>query len=373
MNELNSQQRYKIINRVNWVCTLVDALLSALKLSVGVMARSPGLIADGLHSLSDLATDIFALILSKFSQKGPDDDHAYGHARYETIGTAIIGTALIVAALSIGFENIAALAHGDTLEPSLLALITVGVSVIIKEVLFHYTIRWAKASRSSLLEANAWHSRTDSLSSVAVFIGIACSLFGFALVEYISAILVAIVIGHMGIKLAWNALLDLTDRGVPTDKIASYAATLESIPDILDAHQLRSRLMGSDVIIDAHIQVLPKISISEAHQINDFAVQAIRENHPEVTDVTLHIDFENDSLPSKTRLEPKRQEVEALLKACDIDRYQQLGLHYAKNKIEIELQYDSDVVLTSIKSRCEALESRIEWIRSIRIYQAMSD
>lgn len=369
MTELNSKERYKIISRVNWICTALDTFLSILKLTIGVITRSPGLIADGLHSLSDLATDVLALILGKLAQHGPDEDHPYGHARYETIGTAVLGTALLVIALGIGFENTVALIHGEYVEPSMLALITVGISVISKEGLFHYTMKWAKVTRSNLLEANAWHSRSDSLSSIAVFIGIIFSMFGFEFFEYVAALLVALLIGKMGASLAWNAMQDLIDRGVPAEQQKGYMETLESITDILGAHQLRTRLMGSDVMIDAHIQVMPRISISEAHQINDYAVKCLRDQHPEIKDVTLHIDFEEDDKFKETTLTPKRQELEHKLTESGIGCFESLTLHYSNNEVQAELHYTEDCEGMGFKEKCAAVVEQTDWLKSITVYR----
>ena len=256
MNETNNENRYQIISRVNWVCTGIDAVLTVFKLLVGILARSPALIADALHSLSDLGTDILALVLGKLAQHGPDEDHPYGHARYETMGTAVLGTALIMVALGIGVENVKALIHGDSSTPHWAALIAVAISIVSKEGLFHYTMKYAKLTRSNLLEANAWHSRSDSLSSVVVFIGIVCSLAGFPFVEYLAALGVAALIGKMGAQLAWDAVQDLIDRGVSTEQQQAYKQTLQRVEDIIDVHLLRSRIMGSDVFIDAHVKSL---------------------------------------------------------------------------------------------------------------------
>ncbi|MEJ2044398.1 MAG: cation diffusion facilitator family transporter [Reinekea sp.] len=338
MSELNQQERYKIINRVNWICTGVDSILTIFKLSVGILFRSPALIADGLHSLSDLGTDLLALVLGNLSKYGPDEDHPYGHARYETIGTAILGTVLIMVALLIGFDNLNAFIHGHKNHPHWLALVAAAISIFGKEVLFHYTMRFAKKTRSSLLEANAWHSRSDSLSSVAVFIGLAFSLAGYSFVEYIAALAVALLIGKMGYQLAWDAAQDLIDRGVSPEQAEKYTQALKNIDGILDVHNLRTRLMASDVLIDAHIQVAPRLTISEAHQINDYATDQLKKTHPEIQDVTLHIDFEADqNSDTKTMLKPVRNRLIELFEQTGINGYNHFHIHYHNNQVDIEL------------------------------------
>ena len=198
MTEMSHSDRFKTISRVNWVCTILDPVLTVFKLSIGLFARSPGLIADALHSLSDLGTDILALVLGNLAKHGPDEDHPYGHARYETMGTAVLGTVLIMVAIGIGIENALALVHGESTTPHWLALVAVAISIVSKEALFHYTMKYARLTRSSLLEANAWHSRSDSLSSVVVFVGIIFSLAGFPFVEYLAALGVARRVARVG-------------------------------------------------------------------------------------------------------------------------------------------------------------------------------
>lgn len=368
MTELSREQRFKTIGRVNWVCTLVDSVLSLVKLSIGFLVASPGLIADGLHSLSDLATDILALILGKLAQHGPDAEHPYGHARYETLGTVILGMVLILVAVAIGLENLLALWRGTVVTPHWIALIAVAVSIISKEALFHYTLKYAKLTRSALLEANAWHYRSDSLSSVAVLIGIGCSLAGWPLVEYLAALAVALLIGHMGFKLAWNAMQDLIDRGVSVDQQTTYRATLGTVTDIIDVHMLRSRLMGTDVLIDAHIQVAPTLSVSEAHQINDFAMRLLKQAHPEITDVTLHIDFESDFPDKKTKLDPKRQALLSELERVGISGFERVYLHYTDNQVEVELLFAQGLELGHLAPSARALVASTPWLGSIRLY-----
>lgn len=372
MSKNNDPDRFKTIARVNWVCTFVDTLLSVLKLSIGIVTRSPGLIADGLHSLSDLGTDILALILGKLAQHGPDEDHPYGHARYETMGTAILGTILMMVAAGIGIENFFNMLRGESLTPHWLALVTAAISIVSKEALFHYTMKYARITRSNLLEANAWHSRTDSLSSIVVFIGILCSMIGFPIIEYFAALSVAVLIGIMGFKLAWNAMQDLIDRGVPPEQQEAYIDTVQSVPDVVDVHLMRTRLMGTDVIVDAHVQVAPTLSVSEAHQINDFATLLLSEKHPEITDVTLHVDFESDHHNKATQLRPKRREIKKKLSELGISGYERMYLHYANDLLNIELLFTKDIDKDIVLRHCQKIAQSEEWINSIEVYQQVS-
>lgn len=368
MKEQTDIHRYRTIANVNWVCTIVDFFLTVLKLVVGFLAKSPALIADGFHSLSDLATDILALILGNLAKHGPDEDHPYGHARYETMGTVILGATLIAVALGIGYENITALLADDPIAPQWITLIVVALSILSKEALFFYTMHYAKLTRSKLLEANAWHSRSDSLSSVAVLFGVAGAMAGFSAAEYIAAILVAVLIGNMGVSLTWNASQDLIDRGVKPEKVNHYQQTLLDISGIENVHDVRTRLMANDVFIDAHIQVGPQITVSEAHQINDYAAATLKTRHEEIKDVTLHIDFEADNCRPKTTLMPVRNQLEALLKETPLADYEQLYLHYRGSQVTVELMYKTPLGHQE-KDSAEALVKSHDWIASITLGQ----
>ncbi|MFQ3231173.1 MAG: cation diffusion facilitator family transporter, partial [Reinekea sp.] len=356
--------------RVNWVCSIVDALLSVLKLSVGFLTRSPALIADGVHSLSDLATDILALILGNLAQHGPDEDHPYGHARYETVGTVALGATLVAVAIGIGYENIMAAWHGESITPHWIALVAVAVSVISKEALFHYTMKHAKVTRSNLLEANAWHSRSDSLSSVVVFFGILGAMAGYPIVEYVAALGVAILIGKMGIELTWDASQDLADRGVIPEKVDAYRSTLYTSDAVDDVHMIRTRLMGNNVFIDAHIQVDPHLTVSEAHQLNDFTAAKLKKKHDEITDVTLHIDFEPDGIEQPTVLMPKRKPLEEALAETNFKGYKRCYLHYKGTQLSVELLYAKDTDIPENHQQiAQELMERFEWLAGVEVFK----
>ena len=172
---------------------------------------------------------------------------------------------------------------------------------------------------------------------------------GFPFVEYLAALGVAALIGKMGYQLAWEAMQDLIDRGVSVEQQQAYMDTLNSVEDIIDVHLLRSRLMGTDVLIDGHIQVAPTLTVSEAHQINDFATRLLKENHTEITDITLHIDFEPDHRIKKTKLKPMRKTIEAMLAELNIPAYERIYLHYCNNLLNVELVFSEGQDVKKIK------------------------
>lgn len=367
-----TQQRYRQIHKVNVVSSVTDLFLTAIKFVVGTLASSPALIADALHSATDLITDILAMALNKASSFGPDIDHHYGHARYETLGTAIIGVVLIAVACGIIYESILALVENRTSATHWLALSAVIVSIVVKEALFQYTIRQARQTESKLLTANAWHSRSDSLSSLVVFIGIGFSLLGFHYLEYVAAIGVGLFIARMGIVVAWDAMQDLIDRGVSKEKIDAIRETLASVPGISDPHHLRTRKMGDRIFMDTHIRMDKRVSISEAHQINDLAIKTLKQTFDDIEDITMHIDFEPRDQEIRTRLSPKRQAVEALLLQHQISGFDELNLHYEKNQVVVQLVYQQAFDEESVKAKASALSHNTAWINAVEVLKRIN-
>lgn len=365
---LSREARKKVIDRTNWICVAVDAIAFVIKIVVGVSVKSPALIADAMHSLSDLAADVPLIILAKVSHHDADAEHPYGHARFETLGTVMLGGLLLAVAAGIAYESIH-LFFGDTRpEPSLAALITIIIALALKEGLFHYALFQSRRARSPLLEANAWHARSDSLSSLVVLVGVVATLLGYPTVEIIAAIVVAGLIGHMGITLTWNALQELVDRGVEPEQQQAFRSVLASVPGVKDVHMLRTRMMGPGIFIDAHIQVGGYLSVSEGHQINEWALRSIKEKFTDVTDVTLHIDHEPD-LPDMApkALAPLRPSIENLLYERGIRGYDRLNIHYHQQKTTLELTVLPEQSTDGWQAQCDAIVREVPWVDAITL------
>lgn len=375
---LSREARKKVIDRTNWICVAVDAIAFVIKIVVGVSVKSPALIADAMHSLSDLAADVPLIILAKVSHHDADAEHPYGHARFETLGTVMLGGLLLAVAAGIAYESIHLFFTDTRPEPSLAALITIIIALALKEGLFHYALFQSRRARSPLLEANAWHARSDSLSSLVVLVGVVATMLGYPTVEIIAAIVVAGLIGHMGITLTWNALQDLVDRGVDPDQQQAFKNVLASVPGVKDVHMLRTRMMGPSIFIDAHIQVGGYLSVSEGHQINEWALRSIKENFSDVTDVTLHIDHEKDLPNSITApLAPLRPAIENLLYERGIRGYEGLNIHYHQQQTTLELFVLPDQPVEGWQAKCNAIVQEVPWIDEIslstRIFSSASD
>ena len=237
--------RYREIRRVTLVGSAVDLFLGVAKLVVGWLAHSQALLADGVHSLSDLATDVLVLVAAKHADREADADHPYGHGRIETAATVGLGVALIVVGIGIVWDAVYRLFHPELLlRPEVWALVVAAFSVLAKEAIYRYTMRSARRLRSNLLHANAWHSRSDALSSVAVMVGVSGSLAGLSYVDAIAAIVVAGMVAHIGWRLGWSSVRELVDTGLDPEQLAEVTRTIMSVDGVETLHLLRTRRMG---------------------------------------------------------------------------------------------------------------------------------
>ena len=373
-NQTNTQgdDRKTVTHRVTLVGTLVDAVLSFAKLSVGLLANSPALIADGLHSLSDLVTDGFILLVNQLAHAEPDEDHPYGHGRFETLGTVFLG--LVLFSVGVGM----ALEYGERLinnapnsNPSYWALGVVVLALIGKEWLFHYTMAAAKRVRSSLLEANAWHSRSDSLSSLVVLGGIGATIAGFPILEIVAAFLVALLIAKMGVTLAWDAIQQLADKGLKPEEHEQISSLLGQVPGVDDVHMLRTRLMGNHVLVDVHIQVADDATVSEGHQIGEWAMANLRQGFPDIKDITLHIDFEDDKYWPPHQLAPLRPDIENFLQAFQhLAKHEHLQIHYLQQQVTLDLFIREPISEKLLEEKTSAVQAA-PWLAEIRFFQQL--
>ena len=289
--DLSIEQRKQETNRITLWGVAVNLVLAVIKIIGGVAGQSQALLADGIHSLSDLASDGMVLIAVKHAGEDADEDHPYGHARYETVATVALGLLLIAVAFGIGYDAMLRLEHpGEIVEPALFTLVIAAISVISKELLYYATHSVAKKIRSSLLEANAWHHRSDAVSSIIVFLGIAGTYFGYTLLDAIAAMAVALMIGKIGLDLSRQSMQELVDTALEPEMVDKIKRTILSIDDVRQLHLLHTRRMSHNALVDVHIQVSPKLSVSEGHHIAEIVEKTLIEKFEEVNDVTVHID-----------------------------------------------------------------------------------
>ncbi len=276
--------------RSTWVSVAVNAVLAAAQVTIGLLAKSQGLVADGVHSLSDLLSDFIVLFASYESLRAADEDHPYGHQRFETAASLALGALLLI----VGFGMVwSALRKLET--PSLVSQVHVVAlwvacgALVAKEVLFRYLLAIAKWAKSGLLAANAWHARSDAASSLVVAIGIVGNLFGYRLLDPIAALIVGLLVARMGWRFAWRALHDLMDGAADVAEVEAIRTTLVATPGVRSVHDLRTRKMGDLIFVDAHIEVDAALSVEAGHDIAVEARRRVMQRH-RVLDVMTHVD-----------------------------------------------------------------------------------
>jgi cation diffusion facilitator family transporter len=335
--------RYKATVRVTIIGAIIDFLLGVAKIMVGLIANSQALVADGVHSLSDLATDFVVLYAAKHSSQDADEDHPYGHGRIETVATVGLGVALVIVAVGIIVDAIQRMLDPESLVvPGFWALVIAAISVVSKEAIYQYTMVVARRYRSKMLEANAWHSRSDAISSIVVLVGIAGSMAGYHYLDAVAAIGVGLMIAKIGWDLCFHSIRELVDTALEEERVTAIKSSILAVDGVVSLHILRTRRMGSDALVDVHIQVQPDISVSEAHYISERVRLAVIKEIEEVADVMVHIDPEDDEhiqfnadLPMRTFLSQQLQECWSEIPAAEqIDK---MALHYLDGKIRIEL------------------------------------
>lgn len=289
-NSNESQLRSHEIHKCTLISVIVNIFLTSFQIVAGLFSGSQGLIADGIHSLSDLSSDFVVLIANKKSQKASDTDHHYGHLRFENGAKLIIGVILFLVGAGMLWSAGNKLLHPETHQVVKGAALWVAIlALLIKEGLFRYMYATGKRIQSSLLIANAWHARSDAASSVVVAIGIAGNLLGFHSMDLVAALIVGIFIAHMGYKFSADALHDLMDRSLEPDMEHEIRTCLLSTEGVINIHDLKTRKMGDLALVDVHLEVNGKLSVKEGHDIAVNARNRVMSKF-NVLNVMTHID-----------------------------------------------------------------------------------
>jgi cation diffusion facilitator family transporter len=288
--EINSPQKKQAAKKTTLISVAVNFFLTLVQVIVGFLAGSQALIADGIHSLTDLFSDFVVLFANHHSSKEADADHHYGHQRYETGASLFLGISLVVVGLAILFNAGQKIISPNIAPPiQIIALWVALGSLLCKEVLFRYMLKIAQKVRSSMLVANAWHARSDAASSLVVAVGIVGAILGFQILDSIGALIVGLVVAKTGWKFAWDALHDLMDRSISEEENLEILKIIKSTKGVLDCHDLRTRKMGDMILVDIHLEIDGKISVKDGHAIASEAKNLVMEKLP-VLDVMTHID-----------------------------------------------------------------------------------
>ncbi len=277
-------------SRSTWVSVVVNVVLSITQIVVGVLAKSQGLIADGLHSMSDLVADFVVLFANRHSQKDADAEHPYGHQRFETAASLVLGLLLLAVGIGLLWSAVGKLEAPETIAAvHASALWVAGAALAAKELLFRYMLGVAQQMKSSMLVANAWHARSDAASSLVVGLGIVGNLAGYPILDPIAALVVGLMVTRMGWRFAWDALHDLVDRAVDEEELQAIGQTLLQTPGVSGVHDVRTRKMGDMVVVDAHLEVDALLTVEAGHNIAVDARRRVLQRH-RVLNLMTHVD-----------------------------------------------------------------------------------
>lgn len=339
--------RYQITKKVTIVGMIINCLLAMVKMLIGAIGRSPALFADGVHSFSDLISDIMVLFAAKYANIGEDKNHPYGHERIETLATLALSAILITVGFTIVYHSLSNLIVGSYSTPDKFTVFAAIFSILGNEFIYQYTMKAANEIDSDLLRANAWHSRSDMWSSVVVLIGLIGAFIGFVWMDAIAALVVCYMIVKMGIKWGYSAVSELIDEGVDEETRVSIKKIIRDTEGVLDFHCLRSRKMAGKIIIDVHILVDQYITASEGHYIAEKVRSNIYYNIENIKDITVHVDVTDhyDVFVKLDKIEPSRKEIiEQLKHYCsstylniDLLLEKKMFLYYLEDHIEIYL------------------------------------
>ncbi len=285
----NLVERQQAAQRSTLVSAAVNVCLSGAQVAAGLLAGSQGLIADGIHSLSDLLADFVVLLANRHSHKEADDDHQYGHQRYETAASLFLGLSLLAVGIGMVWSAAGKVIHPSTAPVQWLALYVALAALVAKEGLFRYMLAVAERVRSSMLVANAWHARSDAASSLVVALGIVGALAGHPVRDAIGALVVGLLVLKMGWQFGWDALHDLMDRAVSEEEYRQIHDIIRTTPGVLGAHDLKTRKMGDMIIVDVHIEVDGEATVRTGHDIAFEAASRVKAALP-VLDVMTHLD-----------------------------------------------------------------------------------
>lgn len=295
--EADNMNREKEIRDITLWGAVVNIVLTIGKIAAGIFGKSAAMVADGTHSLSDLASDIIVLIFTHISSKGQDKKHAFGHGKFETLATLIVSVILVVVGARLmgdAIKSIVGVFNGiDIPKPGYIALIAAAVSILAKEFIYQATVKVGKKTGSTAVIANAWHHRSDAFSSIGSLIGIGGAILlgnKWTILDPIVSCIISIAIIVVAVKMALPSLEELLETSLPEEIEKEIIQTISAVKGVVDVHDLRTRRNGMTFIINAHIIVSSQISIVEAHDISTEAEEAIRKKYGPETHISIHVE-----------------------------------------------------------------------------------
>lgn len=344
-----------------------NLFLTLIKFIGGVFGNSLALMADAVHSMSDLITDVVVYFSHGVGQLPPDKNHPYGHGRAETIGTTVVGLLIIITGLGVAYEAWETISQTIDKTPGAMAAIIAILSILINEGLYHYTLKVGKISKSPSLAANAWHHRTDAISSIAALIGILGAWNGYSIMDPIAGGLVGLMVCKVGFDFSRKGFSDLMDTALNEEKTKRILSILNEIPEVLHFHDLRSRTLGGEVLVDVHILVDSELTVTEGHQVAEVVRRNIIKEFSNVQDVLVHVDGEHDAeienLYHVTRAEIT-EIVKPIIESIDgVGSAPEIRTHHINGKITVDIflqmignqgMEEAQKLIREVKSRLEA-------------------
>ncbi len=364
--------------RVTVIGMILDVFLGLAKIAGGVITQSFALVTDGIHSMTDAVTDIFVLAVARAANTAPDLNHPYGHGRFETLGTIAMGILFFTTAGILLYDSYMRLREFETLPvPGSAGLLIALISIASKEWIYQYTMRVARRLDSSLLKANAWHSRSDAISSIAVLIGLLGAQQGYPWMDTVAGIFVALIIAKIGWELCADSLKELVDTAVPEQRQKQIEQSILSVDGVRDITAIRTRSSGGKILLEICLLVDSRISVSEGHAIGEIVSRTLTGNFSDVEDVTVHIDplehgAGQPSQDSPLASLPPREEVIRILKDAwgellSDEDVEKLILHYMKNGIEVELVLNATSAASSMTAELNQAIEQFDYIVKLEI------
>lgn len=292
MVEFDLKDDVKAGQKVTWAGIFVNLLLIGLKFAGGFIGRSQALVADAFHSISDLLSDIIVLAAVKVGRKAPDETHPFGHARIETLASASIGILIIIAAVSIGYNSARSIYTGSTTHPGILAIVVAALSILFKEAVYRYTVNVGKKIKSKAIQANAWHHRSDALSSVAVLAGVVAANIKpeWCVLDAYAALVVSLLIIKVGIDFIWSSILEFTDTAPSAEVVEHIRSCALDVKGVIDVHDIKVRSSGGLYQMELHIVVLGWLTVIDGHRIAKEVESCLHKEVEELDRIIIHVD-----------------------------------------------------------------------------------
>ena len=345
---------------------IANILLSLFKFVGGILGNSVALVADAIHSLSDLVTDLIVLFTHRIGKMPQDEDHPYGHGRAETIGATVIGLLIIVTGIGVTYKTWETINEISEQAPGLLAASAALLSILINEGLFHYTRRVGEATKSPALIANAWHHRSDAFSSIAALIGIIGAWQGFAFMDPLAGAVVGCMIVKVGIDITRQGVRDLMDTALSDEHTEKIHSILKEIPEVLHFHELRTRVIGGEFLIDVHILVDPEMTVTEGHRVAEIARRNLIKAIPNIQDVLIHVDGEPDAEVEAIYPITRKELIEIaqplILELAGNISQPEIRVHHIKGKniVDVFIKIDSKQDMEASRSLVANIKSKLE-------------